>query len=185
MAELSQAHVARAAGELQLRVEQVRATAALFADGATVPFIARYRKEVTGSLDEVAIAAAGPLLTLLQPTGYGVLRPLGLLFRNPLPVAAELRPECLGSRAAAGCAHEVLLTRLNSPGAVVLAVLPLLVLLLAAVAMLHGRRAGAVLAVTVNAMLAVLAAVYANLLPALPDPDQVPSGPALSLGTDF
>ena len=31
------------------------ATARLFAEGATVPFIARYRKEATGSLDEVAI----------------------------------------------------------------------------------------------------------------------------------
>ncbi len=31
------------------------ATAKLFAEGATVPFIARYRKEATGELDEVAI----------------------------------------------------------------------------------------------------------------------------------
>jgi uncharacterized protein len=38
-------------------VEQVRATAILLGDGSTVPFVARYRKEVTGSLDEVAIAA--------------------------------------------------------------------------------------------------------------------------------
>ncbi|NJD18397.1 MAG: RNA-binding transcriptional accessory protein [Gemmatimonadetes bacterium] len=38
-------------------VQQVRATAALVADGATVPFIARYRKEATGSLDELQITA--------------------------------------------------------------------------------------------------------------------------------
>ncbi|WP_426749399.1 Tex family protein [Myxococcus sp. Y35] len=46
-AELSQ--------ELGLRPEQVDRTLALQEDGATVPFIARYRKEVTGGLDEVQI----------------------------------------------------------------------------------------------------------------------------------
>jgi len=50
-------HVSLVARELDVRAEQVRATAGLLADGATVPFIARYRKEATGSLDEVAIAA--------------------------------------------------------------------------------------------------------------------------------
>jgi uncharacterized protein len=44
------------AGELHITSRQVADTAALFAEGATVPFIARYRKEVTGLLDEVAIA---------------------------------------------------------------------------------------------------------------------------------
>ncbi len=48
-------HVERVAKELGLRAIQVGATAKLFADGATVPFIARYRKEATGSLDEVQI----------------------------------------------------------------------------------------------------------------------------------
>ena len=49
--------MARAASELSLRPQQVRVTAGLLADGATVPFIARYRKEATGLLDEVAVAA--------------------------------------------------------------------------------------------------------------------------------
>jgi len=40
------------AGELQIKEEQVITTAALFAEDATVPFIARYRKEKTGGLDE-------------------------------------------------------------------------------------------------------------------------------------
>lgn len=48
-------HVERVAKELGLRAVQVGATAKLFADGATVPFIARYRKEATGSMDEVQI----------------------------------------------------------------------------------------------------------------------------------
>jgi protein Tex len=45
----------RIAEELNVSTEQVINTAALLDSGATVPFIARYRKELTGSLDEVAI----------------------------------------------------------------------------------------------------------------------------------
>ena len=45
------------AEELRIRPIQVTATADLLTDGATVPFISRYRKEATGSLDEVQIAA--------------------------------------------------------------------------------------------------------------------------------
>ncbi len=44
------------ANELSLSITQVRATVQLLAEGSTVPFIARYRKEATGSLDEVLIA---------------------------------------------------------------------------------------------------------------------------------
>ena len=43
------------AAELHISSQQVAATAELLADGATIPFIARYRKEATDSLDEVAI----------------------------------------------------------------------------------------------------------------------------------
>ncbi|MBL9201348.1 MAG: RNA-binding transcriptional accessory protein [Opitutaceae bacterium] len=50
-------HVLRLAAELNVKVFQVAATAQLLAEGATVPFIARYRKEVTGELDEVQITA--------------------------------------------------------------------------------------------------------------------------------
>jgi len=45
------------AGELGLRPRQIADTLALLDDGNTVPFIARYRKEVTGNLDEVQIRA--------------------------------------------------------------------------------------------------------------------------------
>jgi len=45
------------AAELHVAPRQVEATVHLLDDGATVPFIARYRKERTDSLDEVAIAA--------------------------------------------------------------------------------------------------------------------------------
>ncbi|MBU0967735.1 MAG: RNA-binding transcriptional accessory protein [Proteobacteria bacterium] len=43
--------------ELGLSAGQVSATAGLLAEGATIPFIARYRKEATGLLDELQIAA--------------------------------------------------------------------------------------------------------------------------------
>jgi uncharacterized protein len=43
------------ADELGLRLEQVQATLSLLKEGNTVPFIARYRKEVTGSLDDVTL----------------------------------------------------------------------------------------------------------------------------------
>ncbi len=49
--------VIQIARELGLSESHVRVTAGLLADGGTVPFIARYRKEATGSLDEVQIAA--------------------------------------------------------------------------------------------------------------------------------
>lgn len=49
-------HVETIARELNIKPLQVTATAKLIAEGGTVPFIARYRKEATGLLDEVAIA---------------------------------------------------------------------------------------------------------------------------------
>ena len=54
MSEVRYEQIAR---DLSLSPAQVGDTARLIAEGATVPFIARYRKEVTGSLDEVAITA--------------------------------------------------------------------------------------------------------------------------------
>ncbi|HYW90117.1 MAG TPA: Tex family protein [Chloroflexota bacterium] len=62
----SEQHLAQVAAELALRPAQVRATAELLADDATVPFIARYRKEATDSLDEVAIAAIRDRLAQLE-----------------------------------------------------------------------------------------------------------------------
>ena len=45
------------ARQLNISATQVTGTLNLFAEGGTIPFIARYRKEATGSLDEVAILA--------------------------------------------------------------------------------------------------------------------------------
>jgi uncharacterized protein len=54
---MNEAHIATIAEELHLQQEKVRSTARLLAEGGTVPFIARYRKEQTGGLDEVQIIA--------------------------------------------------------------------------------------------------------------------------------
>ena len=49
-------YIKRIAQQLNLALKQINNVQQLHADGATVPFMARYRKEVTGNLDEVAIA---------------------------------------------------------------------------------------------------------------------------------
>ena len=59
-------HYGQIATELLLSPRQMEAAAALIDDGATVPFIARYRKERTGTLDEVAITAIRDRLTQLR-----------------------------------------------------------------------------------------------------------------------
>ncbi|WP_305982860.1 Tex family protein [Roseivirga thermotolerans] len=54
------------AQELNITSRQVEATIKLLEEGGTVPFIARYRKEVTGSLDEVQISAVRDRLQQLK-----------------------------------------------------------------------------------------------------------------------
>ncbi|MDV0441191.1 Tex family protein [Methanorbis furvi] len=56
----------KVADALSLSEESVTAVASLFGGGATVPFIARYRKEATGSLDEVAIASVRDALIRIK-----------------------------------------------------------------------------------------------------------------------
>jgi uncharacterized protein len=63
---LSQIHIAKIAAELSVRPGQVEATAELLDSGATIPFIARYRKEATGSLDETAVTAIRDRLDQLK-----------------------------------------------------------------------------------------------------------------------
>ena len=53
----------RIAEELHLTEEQVKNTLELLGGGATIPFVARYRKEATGSLDEVQIGQIKELHT--------------------------------------------------------------------------------------------------------------------------
>jgi protein Tex len=63
---MNQLRYEKISGELNITAAQVSATAQMIAEGASVPFIARYRKEVTGSLDEVAITAIRDRLQQLE-----------------------------------------------------------------------------------------------------------------------
>src|ERR1700690_1509745 len=54
---MNELHISITAKELNIRELQVTATAGLLDEGATVPFISRYRKELTGTLDEVQVTA--------------------------------------------------------------------------------------------------------------------------------
>jgi uncharacterized protein len=67
-------------GELQIKPDSVVRTLALLDGGNTVPFIARYRKEVTGNLDEVqilAISDRAQALRTLHTRKHDVLRIVG------------------------------------------------------------------------------------------------------------
>ena len=59
-------HIASISAEFNIATKQINAVADLLAQGGTVPFIARYRKEATGSLDEVAITAIRDRLHQLE-----------------------------------------------------------------------------------------------------------------------
>jgi uncharacterized protein len=61
-----QDHISGIADEIALQPAAVQATVSLLRQGATIPFIARYRKEATGNLDEVAITAIRDRLSQLE-----------------------------------------------------------------------------------------------------------------------
>ena len=63
---MNECHISKIAEELTLNEMQIQAVALLLEEGATIPFIARYRKEATGSLDEVAVAAIRDRLKQLE-----------------------------------------------------------------------------------------------------------------------
>jgi len=63
---MNEKHIAKISKELGLKDFQVIATAKLLEEDSTVPFIARYRKEATGSLDEVEITSIRDRLIQLE-----------------------------------------------------------------------------------------------------------------------
>jgi protein Tex len=63
---MNQAHIRLIGAEMNLDASRIESVAELLVEGATVPFIARYRKEATGSLDEVAVATIRDRLTQLK-----------------------------------------------------------------------------------------------------------------------
>lgn len=59
-------HYKKISLETRLSTKYVAAVASLLAEGATVPFIARYRKEATGSMDEVSVITVRDRLEQLK-----------------------------------------------------------------------------------------------------------------------
>ena len=83
--------------ETGLQQNQVKQTVALLEEGATVPFIARYRKEVTGELDEVQIRQLQERLTYfkeLQDRQQTILKSID----EQGKLTAELRSTVIGCR---------------------------------------------------------------------------------------
>ena len=113
------------------------------------------------------ITAAGPFVSIFTPASYGPLHPLGMLFRDQLPRMQTVMHHCLGHVTSPGCRLQLDLASINGPGTVLLAPLPLVVLIVAALGMLRGRRSAALIAIAVNLFLALVAAFYYGFLPAL------------------
>ena len=92
----------RVANELSLSPAQVARTIDLLDDGNTLPFIARYRKEVTGGFDEVQIEAIGRRITALRALEARRAEVLRLIGEQ-----GKLTPE-LGDAVAAATTMQVL-----------------------------------------------------------------------------
>lgn len=60
------AYSAQVGAQLNISIQQVETVLALLSDGATIPFIARYRKDKTGNLDEVQIQDIRDTARLVQ-----------------------------------------------------------------------------------------------------------------------
>lgn len=63
---MNEKYIIKISADLSVKDWQVKNTIQLLNESATIPFISRYRKEATGSLDEVQIAAIKEILSKLQ-----------------------------------------------------------------------------------------------------------------------
>ena len=88
--------------ELQLHSGQVARTIALLDEGNTIPFVARYRKEVTGSLDEVQIQAIADRSSALR-----ALHERKADVRRLIDAQGKLTPELTAAILAASTLQEV------------------------------------------------------------------------------
>ena len=86
----------RIADELHVRVSQVEATIALLDDKSTVPFIARYRKEATGGLDDTQLRALDERLAYLRE-----LEDRRASIANSIAEQGKMTPELAAAIAAA------------------------------------------------------------------------------------
>ncbi|MEO7372486.1 MAG: phosphatidylglycerol lysyltransferase domain-containing protein [Terrimesophilobacter sp.] len=113
----------------------------------------------------LVITAVGPLITVFSRAKFGPLHSLGLLFRDVLPHLGTVTQQCRLDLRTDTCLRDFALARLDGPGPVLLTLMPLLVLLIAALGILQGKRFSAWLAISVNVLLAVLAGYFYGFIP--------------------
>jgi lysylphosphatidylglycerol synthetase-like protein (DUF2156 family) len=133
----------------------------------------------------VAAAAVGPVIAGMQPHAAGPLAVLHLVFTGLQPVAPEaVQSLCSDPSTARRCAAALLQQRAGA-GAVFMAVLPTVLLLLLAEGIRRGRRAAWASAVVLECALAVIASVdiVAALAPAGPDTAAAQGLGAVHVGT--
>jgi uncharacterized protein len=97
---MDEEHVTMIARELGLEPRQVAATVRLLQEGASIPFIARYRKEATGSLDEVLVATIRDRLRQLRELDTRRASILNSLHERDL-LSDELRAQILAAESLA------------------------------------------------------------------------------------
>ncbi|UFS60146.1 bifunctional lysylphosphatidylglycerol flippase/synthetase MprF [Subtercola endophyticus] len=136
---------------------------------AAVPALRRstHREQRSLLAALVAITAVGPLITIVAPNGFGPLQPLGLVFRDTLSNPAAIAAQCSTVGYSDVCSEAYATARLDGLGPILVTVLPLVVLLIAALGILRGRRVALWLAVAVNVFLSVLGIVYYGVFPAI------------------
>ncbi|NQX27059.1 DUF2156 domain-containing protein [Microbacteriaceae bacterium VKM Ac-2854] len=113
----------------------------------------------------VAVTAIGPLIAVLSDSGYGPFSFLGRLLQSAF-TGVDLLDPC--SRREGACLHHVSVS-LIGPGPIVLTFVPLVLLLIAAAGLRRGRRAALLLAIGVNAAIALLDALSLSRAAAHPE----------------
>lgn len=113
------------------------------------------------------LMAAGPLLTILSGHPQGPIHLAGALLHGGPPAGLG---SCIDGVATAACQVAVAAERMSGPGPYLQALLPLVLLGLAAWALSRGRRAGVWTAALMLAASGALSALTAMLLPLLADP---------------
>lgn len=133
----------------------------------------------------VAITALGPAIALATGSRLGPLAPVTLLLGNQVPDAAQSLARCRAFTVTTGCVRDLTLERIDNPGALLVSVTPLILLLVASFGLLRGRRFAVWLAAAVNGLLGILDAYYFGLLPVAGVPYVLPHPTAATWETGF
>ena len=97
-----QSIIAQIAQEIRVQIKQIEAAVALLDGGATVPFIARYRKEATGGLDDIQLRELEQRLAYLRE-----LHARREVIQNSIQEQGKLTPELMAALNAAVTKQEL------------------------------------------------------------------------------